>query len=500
MTSNETEAEYAFWSAPDQPFTITYSLEQFHEIDFEVNEGYRRIPHGGIEIGGLLFGVAEESGVRIQAFRLIECEHATGPSFNLSDRDLERLQRQMDGSTSEPDLAGLQVIGWFVAHTRTPLRLSDREAAIVDRFFPKRHQITVLVKPERFQPTRFAFFARKADGSIERDGTAKAVILPLPVRGSRGAEGPVPSIAAPPASAAPPPETPAPPQKAASSPASIAVERPVPPPPPPVVPEHPALPVRPAPPQTQAPPPRARHEITRLRKQPEDMETVTAETFSPDQTRPDILRTDVRSPHPPAAPEHPDRPPGPWPRPHSSAGEAPVIPAETGDAQEVKSLTTVAKQSRLPAIDDLQRRRSERSANERASAFDDKTRFSVGLALLLLFAAGLGCGAGYWAYQQLPPPVVSLTVHPDGAGLVITWPTDQTRQAQYAAIRVNDGAQQPLSDEEKSAGAARISAPALSNVKVELIVQHWMRDSRGIVRYVTAVPAQVSQADRQPSH
>ena len=32
----------------------------FHEIDFVVNEGYRKIPHGGIEEGGLLFGAIDE--------------------------------------------------------------------------------------------------------------------------------------------------------------------------------------------------------------------------------------------------------------------------------------------------------------------------------------------------------------------------------------------------------------------------------------------------------
>lgn len=497
MTSNETDAEYAFWSAPDQPFTITYSLEQFHEIDFEVNEGYRRIPHGGIEIGGLLFGVVDASGVRIQAFRQIECEHATGPSFNLSERDLERLQQQIEAAASDPDLAGLRVIGWFVAHTRTPLRLTEREIAIFEHFFPNPHQITVLVKPERFQPTRFAFFARKADGSFERDGTSRAVILPLPVRGNRGAEGPVPSIAAPPPTAPPPPERSVP-----SPPLPRASERPLPAMPPPA-PETPVAPTRP--PVAQAPVAAAPvGNITRplrrkpLQSQSEDTETVTAETLTPER-RPDVRDRDMRPPPPAVPPEVPDRQPGPWPRTHGNAGSAPVLPPEPLEAEPVTSLATIPKESRLLALDEVQSRRSERALAEKASTFDNKTSFSVWLALLLLFAAILGCGAGYWAYQQLPPSVVPLAVHPDSAGLIVTWPTDQTRQAQYAAIRVNDGAQQPLSTDEKIAGAARITAPSLSNVKVELIVQHWMRDSRGIIRYVSALSPQISQANQQPS-
>jgi hypothetical protein len=109
--------------------------------------------------------------------------------------------------------------------------------------------------------------------------------------------------------------------------------------------------------------------------------------------------------------------------------------------------------------------------------------------LILVCAALLGSAAGYWAYLQLPPQVIPLAVHPQANDLVITWPTDQTRQAVYAGIRVNDAAQQPLTTEEKRAGAVRVSASPGSSVKVELIVQHWLRDSRGIVRYVAASPS-----------
>ena len=48
---------------------LTYSLALFHEIDFVVNEGYRKIPHGGVETGGLLFGSLDASGYGIEAFR-----------------------------------------------------------------------------------------------------------------------------------------------------------------------------------------------------------------------------------------------------------------------------------------------------------------------------------------------------------------------------------------------------------------------------------------------
>jgi hypothetical protein len=445
MTSNGAEAHYAFWDSPERSFTITYSLEQFHEIDFQVNEGYRRIPHGGIEVGGLLFGRNEPAGIRVDAFRPIECEHATGPSFNLSERDLDELQKQISGSGSDPELAGLELVGWFIAHTRTPLRLTDRELAVFERFFPGRHQITALIKPERFQPTKFAFLARRADGSLERDGSARAVILPLPGRGIRGADGPLASIPAPAEKASPSTPIPAEPrtgqasqQDAPAIPKPSVSERANPSIPPFV--EAPGL-------QQAAEPlaPPSRHGITRLR---------------------------------------PNGPPAENPF-------LPSLPAEPSETEPVTSLATIPKEKKLPPISEIQRRRSGygRRARELQPGEEESQTYYARLALILFLAAVLGCGAGYWAYRQLPTPVVPLAVHSEGSGLVVTWPTGQTREAAYAAIRVNDGAQQPLSVDEKSAGAAHITSSSSSNVKVELIVQHWMRDSRGIVRYVSAIPA-----------
>jgi hypothetical protein len=190
----------------------------------------------------------------------------------------------------------------------------------------------------------------------------------------------------------------------------------------------------------------------------------------------------------------PERQPNAWPRIQGNGSESLEFRDDAENTpSQIKSLTTLPKQSKLPALDEGQRRRTETAVENTEAAPEGGSTFGWSFVLILLFAAALGCGAGYWAYQQLPAPVIPVSVRPGTAGLLVTWPIEQTRQAAYAAIRVNDGVQQPLSVEEKSAGVARITTGPLSNVKVELIVQHWMRDSRGIVRYVTAMPAPISQ-------
>ncbi len=198
MPANETTAVYATWTRPGTQFAVSYSLPLFHEIDFVVNEGYRRIPYGGIEVGGLLFGRLENNSVRLEAFRSIECEHASGPSFVLSERDRASLRQQLASAGSDPELQGLQVAGWFIAHTRSELSTNEREAALFDELFPEPGKVTLLIKPERFQATRFAFLVREPDGRVETDGTQHAIILPLPGRpdSGGGADG-IPSIAAP---------------------------------------------------------------------------------------------------------------------------------------------------------------------------------------------------------------------------------------------------------------------------------------------------------------
>src|SRR4051812_21685354 len=106
------------WHRPDSAFTVEYSVPVFHEIDALVSEGFRRIPRGGIEHGGLLFGMHHNDGVEIRAFRQIECEHSEGPGFSLSSNDLEGLQQQLDTSDTDRELSQLLPVGLFVSHSR----------------------------------------------------------------------------------------------------------------------------------------------------------------------------------------------------------------------------------------------------------------------------------------------------------------------------------------------------------------------------------------------
>jgi len=438
MTPTAPHTEYAFWTEATSAFKVTYSLGVFHEIDFQVNEGYRRIPHGGIEIGGLLFGSADGQSAKIEDFRLIDCEHAFGPSFVLSERDVSALQKQLKESKGEPELEGMEVLGWFVAHTRTPLEMSDREARLFDDLFPEPRRIMLLVKPERFQPTRFGFLVRGTDGNAPRNAIQQAIILPLPGRAARSEEGPLPSIPAP-------------------------VER----------------------------PPKPEGSSGDRTTQP------IASTHAKPNSRPSGDRVSAKESSESLAPKERSAPSATPERDHKTTTAPEPAPIRTRQPEEVLSLVPFESGS-LPSIEEVRRRRWEYL---QSMGYDPRTdpllltgevepqsfRSNLRLALVLFLAAAIGCGVGYWGYSQLPSATIPLSIQPQPSDLLVSWPPDQTRDAGFAAIRINDGEEVPLSPLQRAAGQAKVAPPA-DNMKIEVIAQHWMRDSHGIVRYVRPVP------------
>ena len=437
------QTEYAYWQEPGGQLQIQYSLPVFHEIDFQVNEGYRRIPHGGVETGGILWGRMTPDVITVEAFRQIECEHASGPSFLLSERDMEALPDLFSRAASEEELRSLEPVGWFVAHTRGPLTLTDPELVVFNRFFPGPGKVTMLVKPERFQPTRFGLLLRQADGSTPSQAADRAFILPLPGRAGKGVAASIPAPGTDPAVARSQTEG-----GATALPMPADVPKPQPPPPA----SLPSTPMPVAAAKQAVPSPEARSATK--------SEVGSAST------------PEVRSASGPAV----------LPEPAAAQPlEPPTAPAaETGPAEirrkRAEHFRGVVQESLPPAPPVLEPRK--RPSN------------TTSLFFLLLLAAGLGCALGYFAYLQLPSPYIELQAQKRSSGLLVQWPPVQTSGVEYAAVRVDDGPPQLLTDSQKESGVVEVPTRT-NNTKVEIIAQHWIRDSRGIIRYVSSQPKPV---------
>jgi len=182
MIETAAASNVAVWSVPGHAIQIEYSAAVLEQIRMTAVDGYHLVPHGGVETGGILFGVHQENVVRITAWRPIHCEYAKGPSFTLSERDETALGRALMSFRAEPELASLVPVGWYRSHTRSEILLSDGDLVFFNRFFPQSWQIGLIVRPGSFAPTRAGFFFREANGDIRVQSSYREfMVAPVPL-------------------------------------------------------------------------------------------------------------------------------------------------------------------------------------------------------------------------------------------------------------------------------------------------------------------------------
>lgn len=153
---------------------IEYSLAVLEELRLYAEEGFQKIPHGGIEVGALLLGerLAEGAGVRITEWRPMACDHARGPGFALSDADRDALRAQIARCAGAEELRGLSVVGWCHTHTRSKIFLSLEDMAIHEVFFSEPWQIAMVMRPQKDLPALAGFFCRDSEGVMRTESSA----------------------------------------------------------------------------------------------------------------------------------------------------------------------------------------------------------------------------------------------------------------------------------------------------------------------------------------
>jgi hypothetical protein len=161
--------------APVKVHLIPGLLEKIAEL---VLEGYAATSHGGLEIGGLLFGRRRSDFVSVEDFRPLACDHSLGPRFILSDADEQSLRELLLASTEEPALRDLFIVGWYCSHTRSDLLLLDRELALHDTYFSSPDDFVIIFKPSDLRNVTAGIFLRGADGTL--DPHCPGTILELP--------------------------------------------------------------------------------------------------------------------------------------------------------------------------------------------------------------------------------------------------------------------------------------------------------------------------------
>ena len=178
------ELQVVRWTAGGAPLIVECPADLLDDMRIQVVDAFHVLSRGGIEVGGVLYGAVEEDApatVRVSAFRALECEHLSGPSYVLSRRDEEGLLRLL--GDREMFRQGLVPVGWYHSHTRGDIALRETDRDIHNRYFPETWQIALVLRPEKLQPTQCAVFCRTLDGSIRTNTPMALVTLdPIPRR------------------------------------------------------------------------------------------------------------------------------------------------------------------------------------------------------------------------------------------------------------------------------------------------------------------------------
>ncbi|HXA49883.1 MAG TPA: hypothetical protein VNV86_06260, partial [Candidatus Acidoferrum sp.] len=162
-------------------------------------KGFNLFPRGGVEIGGVLYGERRGEVTRVIAAHELECRHELGPRFVLAPHEEATFRELLKPRN------GLRAVGWYCSHTRGGVTLNANDCAILERFFPERGSVVLLVKPDLFGPVEATFHVQ----GYAEPGPHFSVLVPTRVIRTPPAE----TVSAPeavPAPLAPPVEPPAP--------------------------------------------------------------------------------------------------------------------------------------------------------------------------------------------------------------------------------------------------------------------------------------------------
>src|ERR1019366_3994757 len=167
------------WRIPQCPLLMECSSAVLEHIRREVEAG-RNLLRAERETGGVLFGIHEPGCIWILASKPLQCEHAMGPGFVLSEKDEKRLVHLISAPATDPELNGLQALGWYHSHLRSRIFLSERDRQIHSRYFAAPYQIALVVHPESERPTRAGFFFREASGEMRTESSYEEFTIETP--------------------------------------------------------------------------------------------------------------------------------------------------------------------------------------------------------------------------------------------------------------------------------------------------------------------------------
>ena len=89
--SGTSTSPFYVWKPAEKSISVQLQFDVVDRVLLEVMRGFGAVPKRGAEVGGILLGTAELQGdrivVNVEDSEAVDCDHASGPSFILSEDD-----------------------------------------------------------------------------------------------------------------------------------------------------------------------------------------------------------------------------------------------------------------------------------------------------------------------------------------------------------------------------------------------------------------------------
>ncbi|HEY1494097.1 MAG TPA: hypothetical protein VGF49_06120 [Candidatus Solibacter sp.] len=173
---------------PGKPVTVRLSLDLVMRLGMAVREGFKALPRRGLETGGLLVGATRKDRGRlvidVRDFEPVESEHATGPSYMLSDLDRQLLESRI--AARQAGKKGNAVIGFYRSHTRRNFAVTMEDAALFSTYFRKPLDLFLLIKSNEEGPPTCGLLLRESGKELSGSPCVQfpfdGYIFPMPTR------------------------------------------------------------------------------------------------------------------------------------------------------------------------------------------------------------------------------------------------------------------------------------------------------------------------------
>jgi hypothetical protein len=182
-TSKGPTDEWVVWEILGKPVAVRLKMDVVGRLGMAVGEGFKALPRRGLETGGLLLGTKTEAGgrvvVQINDFEPVECEHAAGPSYLLSDEDRRLLEKTI--AAREAAGGNSSIVGIYRSHTRRDFAISMEDDFLFSTYFRKASDVFLLIKRNDDGPPTGGFVIREDGKVLSRSPYAQFPLRPARV-------------------------------------------------------------------------------------------------------------------------------------------------------------------------------------------------------------------------------------------------------------------------------------------------------------------------------